>query len=50
MKEGMSINAQTEFGLIEIYAGKGCERTFKWDNESYTIVVSAQIYVLKSLL
>ncbi|PID66404.1 MAG: hypothetical protein CR975_03150 [Gammaproteobacteria bacterium] len=33
----MSIQAETKFGLIEISAGQGCERTFTWENESYTV-------------
>ena len=37
MKEGMSIKLHTQFGVIAILAGKGCERTFTWDNQSYTV-------------
>ena len=36
MTEGMAIKAQTYFGLFEILAGKGCERTYTWENQSYT--------------
>jgi hypothetical protein len=35
MVEGMIIIAQTSQGVVEIHAGKTCERGFKWDNELF---------------
>ncbi len=37
LEKGMSIKAETKFGIIEIRAGEGCERTFTWENKSYTV-------------
>ena len=34
MTEGMSIVAQTKYGELKIFAGKGNERSFTWDNET----------------
>lgn len=35
MTEGMIIKAQTKYGPFEILAGKDCERTYTWENQSY---------------
>ena len=35
MAEGMVIVAQTEYGVVEIRAGQGCVREYKWDGDKF---------------